>query len=310
MTPVKEAVPRGGGHGPMAVKQGLWGGGGGDGQYGHRDHMVIGTWPHWEHSPIEDVGTEMGTAPLLTAPFWGTAPLRTQGCGDRNGDSPTWGHSPTWGRSPIKDVGMGDQRWGQPCWGVQPHWGVTAPLGSGGQRRGCSPTGGTAPYGVAAPWGPPAGGRAPRGLTPPTPHSPPIPPTYLQHHLRRAEAAPPPPPSRPPSPSSPHPPHPPGRSPLGGAPVGCRARGGSPRPHIRFDHGFEGGAALPLGELIDEAGGHGGGAAVEAEEAVVIAERPRGPQGQSVGHRRVRPQRRRQEGQLRRQVCRAINATN
>lgn len=310
MTPVKEAVPRGGGHGPMAVKQGLWGGGGGDGQYGHRDHMVIGTWPHWEHSPIEDVGTEMGTAPLLTAPFWGTAPLRTQGCGDRDGDSPTWGHSPTWGRSPIKDVGMGDQRWGQPCWGVQPHWGVTAPLGSGGQRRGCSPTGGTAPYGVAAPWGPPAGGRAPRGLTPPTPHSPPIPPTYLQHHLRRAEAAPPPPPSRPPSPSSPHPPHPPGRSPLGGAPVGCRARGGSPRPHIRFDHGFEGGAALPLGELIDEAGGHGGGAAVEAEEAVVIAERPRGPQGQSVGHRRVRPQRRRQEGQLRRQVCRAINATN
>lgn len=127
--------------------------------------MVIGTWPHWEHSPIEDVGTEMGTAPLLTAPFWGTAPLRTQGCGDRNGDSPTWGHSPTWGRSPIKDVGMGDQRWGQPCWGVQPHWGVTAPLGSGGQRRGCSPTGGTAPYGVAAPWGPPAGRRAPRLLT-------------------------------------------------------------------------------------------------------------------------------------------------
>lgn len=194
------------------------------------------------------------------------------------------GTAPLGGHSPIRvrgtETGM------QPHWGHSPIWG-RSPMGTPSWR-----TGTTGPH------------------PPKPPHSPPTPPTYLQHHLRRAEAAPPPPPSRPPSPSSPHPPHPPGRSPLGGAPVGCRARGGSPRPHIRFDHGFEGGAALPLGELIDEAGGHGGGAAVEAEEAVVIAERPRGPQGQSVGHRRVRPQRRRQEGQLRRQVCRAINATN
>lgn len=195
--------------------------------------------------------------------------------------------------------------------------GGTAPLGSHspirvrGTETGMQPHWGHSPIWGRSPMGTPSWRTGTTGPHPPNPPLPPYPP-----HL---PAAPPPPrrggsaspPLPPPLPIlPPPPPHPPGRSPLGGAPVGCRARGGSPRPHIRFDHGFEGGAALPLGELIDEAGGHGGGAAVEAEEAVVIAERPRGPQGQSVGHRRVRPQRRRQEGQLRRQVCRAINATN
>lgn len=68
---------------------------------------------------------------------------------------------------------------------------------------------------------------------------------------------------------------------------GHSAQGRRAQHHVRFDHSLEGSPALPVCKLVHEVARHAGCMAVEPEEAVVVAQGPRCPQCQRMGHTRV-----------------------
>lgn len=77
--------------------------------------------------------------------------------------------------------------------------------------------------------------------------------------------------------------------------------------HIRFDHGLEGGLALPVCKLVHKVARHTRCMAIEPEEAVVVAQGPGCPQCQSMGHTGICLHLPREVCQFRSDVCTGDN---